>query len=251
MLVATAEKTLESNASPVASMEIMNTPGSTNQFERQIASISRFECSRISRQLHDGLSQQLAAMAMLVESLKQRLANEGSPQAQMANRILSAIEEAKQQARELSNLVTPIAATGDNIVAALRELAQQSCGANMRCTFKCRGSAPRIDGFTAEQLVHFARDAVSFLRHRRQPSHVSVKLTTGAGTALEIRGDCLAGAPSSDRSDENLHILHIRARLIGGELSIQSSGREGTVITCTVPSISSTSTSDRNITVRV
>jgi signal transduction histidine kinase len=222
-------------------MAIMSTTNTTNQFERQIASISRFERAGISRQLHDGLSQQLAAVAMLVESLKQRLANERSPQVEMAIRVLAALEEAKQQARALSNLVTPIVAEGDSIIAALGEIAQQSCGADVHCSFECRGPAPRIDTFTAEQLVYFARDAISFLRNRRQPSHLSMQLMTGEGTALEIRSDCLASAPGSDRCDENLQILHIRSRLIDGEFSIQSSEGGGTVVTCTVPSISSTS----------
>lgn len=218
----------------------MSVASGQNQIKRQIASIARLERARMSRQLHDGLSQQIAAVAMLAESLKQRLAHEGSPQVDMAIRVLTALEEAKQQARALSNLVAPIMAEGECIIAALGGLAQQACSADVHCVFEYDGLAPRIGTFTAEQLVYFARDAISFLCNGGQQSRLSMRLTSDEVTALAIRGDCLPSAPDSRRSDENLQILHVRARLIEGEFSIENSERGGTVITCIVPSGSST-----------
>jgi signal transduction histidine kinase len=206
------------------------------QFERQIASIARIERSRVARQLHDGLSQQLAAAAILVESLKQRLANEQSSHVEMANKVVAALEDAKLQSRELSNLVTPIGADCESIVAALDELAQHSRRAGVHCTFESRGPVPPIDSFTAEHLVDFARDAIYFLHNRRQALSLSIQLLTDAGLALVIRGDSSAGGQRLDEHDDPLQILRIRSLLIDGKFSIESSDADWTVITCNLAS---------------
>jgi two-component system NarL family sensor kinase len=203
------------------------------QMERRIAQLAEIERSQIAQQLHDGLSQHLAAAAMLVESLKLRLANEGSSQTEMTTKTLLALEEAKQQARALGKMLAPTMSHSDGIAVALSEVAEESRHAfNVDCVLECRGTTAHINRFTAEQLVRFARDAIRYMHKNCRATHISMIMQSEPGMSISIRGNGRAPDIAPRNQEDDLRALQTRAHLIGGEFSIQCNGPDGTTITC-------------------
>jgi nitrate/nitrite-specific signal transduction histidine kinase len=203
------------------------------RLERQIATIPDVERSRIRQDLHDGLAQQIAAVTMLAGSLQQRLINEQSSQAEMATRVLAALEEAKLQTSALARSIATVEAHGDDLVAALHELTQQAGRKHQAaCSFECGGPAVRADAFTLKHLVLIAQEAIHFLLAKGNNSQILVRLLRESAIVLEISAQKLTPSLTQVEQTSSVQIMRAHAHLIGGEFSIRSNKKDGTAIIC-------------------
>ena len=124
-------------------------------------------------------------------------------------------------------------------MAALGTLARQSEAASgIPCRFECQRPVHVEDSVLALQLFRIAQEAVhNALRHaaatqigvrlRRRAQRLEIAVTDN-GRGL---GDVTDGHPGI-----GLASMHQRARLLGGDCSIQPREGGGTVVVCWVPS---------------
>ncbi len=77
----------------------------------------------MGQEMHDGLSQHIAGLAILASRLAESLKTENSPSAERAEKLAESIEDAKSQARALAKGLLPIDINSAGLVAALHELA--------------------------------------------------------------------------------------------------------------------------------
>jgi signal transduction histidine kinase len=199
--------------------------------ERSIVAVCDSERRRISAELHDGLSQQLAAISMLMGSLHQRLVNEGSSQSDNAAKVLAALEEAKQQARGLCSSLMPVRVAPNALAGALCELAHATENTRkVSCSFACDVDPWILDEFMATQLLHLVRDAVAYLCSQRGTSRISITLTAENGISLIIDGNGRIGTVSATQSVKEIETMKARVYLVGGDLSVSESGRGISVV---------------------
>jgi signal transduction histidine kinase len=71
------------------------------RLERQILEISDREQARIGQDVHDGLCQQLIGAALNANSLERRLAGSDRPEAALAHRLCTVLDEAITESRHL------------------------------------------------------------------------------------------------------------------------------------------------------
>jgi signal transduction histidine kinase len=88
---------------------------------------------------------------------------------------------------------------------------------------------------TATQLYHIAQEACTNALKHANAQNVRVCLhLDGAHVILRIEDDGI-GIPAESSDGLGMRIMHNRAAVIGGKLTIESRHPAGTIVTCTIP----------------
>ncbi len=205
------------------------------RLEREILEISTREQRRIGHDLHDGVCQQLAAIAYLVDILGDRLQEKKTPEAAEAERIGSLLNETNAQARSVARGLFPVRLEEHGLVLALEELAA-SAGSRYRitCRFVCETATVKVDSEVELHLYYIVQEALSNAVNHGKASTVIVTLATDEdqlkltvqdnGTGFLLSGKSWSGM--------GIRIMRYRAKVIGAALDVQSQVGHGTQITC-------------------
>lgn len=205
------------------------------RLEREILEISEREQTRIGRELHDSLGQQLTGVAIMSKVLQQRLAQHSPEEAARAGEIAQLISEAIDQTRRLSRGLHPVSLTEEGLMSALQALGattQRVFG--IPCTFTCDEPVLIAESSTAVHLYRIAQEAVTnAIRHGRA-TWIRLELQTdGEHATLSIEND---GRPFPKRLPANrgmgLQVMSYRAEVIGGILEVRRGPKGGTRVTC-------------------
>jgi signal transduction histidine kinase len=205
--------------------------------EQQLLTATDAAQQRIGADLHDGLGQQLTGLACLVAALRDRLRTARQPElAAQADFVVQVANDATRQSRALARGLCPVQLEGSTLQSALSDLvhqAQQLHG--ISCQFRCRGHHAPLDHLTAIHLYHITQESLHNAVRHGSAGNVRVTLVSrGPRHRLTIVDDgCGFDAqqkiPSASRG---LRLMHYRAGMIGGTLSITSQPGRGTRVQC-------------------
>lgn len=208
------------------------------KLEGEILQAGEREQLRIAQDLHDGLGQLLAGTAYLTSNLRQDLAAKALPEAQQAGRILEVINEAIAQTRSLARGMSPVEPEPNGLMVALAALAERTLKMfRVRCHFNCRRPVLIADNLVATHLFRIAQEAITNAIKHGKSSRIQIRLAeTPAKITLAIT-DNGTGLPARQRKKTGmgLRIMHHRAEMIGGILTIQNNPGGGTTVLCTTP----------------
>jgi len=185
--------------------------------EREILEISNREQRRIGHDLHDGVCQQLAAIAYRMDILGDQLQEKGLPESVETERIGALLQESIQQTRGVARGLFPVRLDESGLASALEELAANTSGLfRIHC---------RFHGET--QVVSNA------IKHGRATQVTIAIAQTGDRLILTIE-DNGAGfqLPMAGPAGMGIRIMRYRARMIGATLDLKSQPQHGTQITC-------------------
>ena len=195
------------------------------------------ERTRLAREIHDTLAQDLAAIALQLESGLRDVAED----APGAARIRLALEVARgsigrARASVMSLRDDPLA--GRSLAAALAALARRvSSESGILVSFHER-SVPAVAYETEIELFRIASEALANARTHAGASRIEIELAGGAGgvLVLRVRDDGSGFDPAARNGDRyGLVGMEERARLAGAVLHIESEPGAGTSIEATVP----------------
>jgi len=211
------------------------------RLEREILEISNKEQQRIGHDLHDGVCQQLAALAYRSHILARRLEEKGLGESADAEVLGDLINESLVQTRGVARGLFPVRLEENGLASALEELAANT-GALYRiaCTFSCEEPPPDVDNGVALHVYYIAQEAVLNAVRHGKATHISVALArTNQLLALTIQDDG-SGFTLDDhtRVGMGIGIMGYRARVIGATLDLKSQPRQGTQIRCVFSSVS-------------
>ena len=207
------------------------------RLEVEVLKISDREQSRIGRDLHDGVCQNLAGIAIFAEVAARELDRE---QHRLVPNIREISELARQSADDLRRLAAglyPLKIEQHGLVTALQELASEtSARSPAACTFSMRQSLILTDQNAAVQLYRIAQEAVSNAVRHANPAHLAIELSESGGIAsLVIRDDGCGLSPCPEKSGMGLHTMQYRAKMLGGSLDVRPADGGGTLVTCSFP----------------
>jgi signal transduction histidine kinase len=197
------------------------------------------ERSRIARDLHDDINQQLASLSIALSSVKRRLqqGETAGIQEEIA-RLQARIIEVTNVTRQLSHDLHPGVLQHAGLVAALRgHCAEFGSQHGIEVTFSAAG----IDGVpeeTALCLYRVTQEALRNIAAHAGAREARVALSPSAeGLELVINDDGQGFdlAEARRRGGVGLISLDERVRLIGGSLRIETQPRRGTELRVRVP----------------
>jgi PAS domain S-box-containing protein len=209
------------------------------RLEKEILEISTREQRRIGHDLHDGVCQQLAGIAVLADILADKLEQQGRPEAGDAHKITDLVGQANKQTRGVARGLFPVRLEENGLVSALEELAQ-GAGAffKMQCEFHCDQPVIIRDPTVALHLYYIAQEAILNAVKHGKARHIDVRLAeaNGQGCVLSVRNDGtpLEAEPAEDRG-MGIRIMKYRARMIGATLLLESAPGGGAEVTCQFP----------------
>lgn len=207
------------------------------KLQRELIETSERERRTIGNDLHDGLGQHLTAMAYAAHILSQQLGNH--PAAGAARDLVRLAEDGILQSRHLARGLLLTAIEPDNLSREMEELAasvQRQTGVD--CRFEVHAIPPLKDSNTASNLFRIAEEAARNSTRHAKPTELRLSLRHDQkDLILDIRDNGTGWPPSeADRKvGVGLHVMSQRAKLLGGELTVQSSPEQGTHIQCRVP----------------
>jgi len=197
------------------------------------------ERSRLARDLHDDVSQQLAALSIALNGVKRRAA--ANPNSADLQREISALQERTnglaESVRNLSHDLHPDVLRHAGLTAALTDYSNGlSPAVAVTCT--AEGDFESLDPEAALCLFRIAQEALHNVVKHAHASHAEVRLVRTADSAeITIVDDGSGFDVDTRKSGTGLGLISIteRARLAGGTVSIVTALNEGTRVRVQVP----------------
>jgi Tfp pilus assembly protein PilF len=204
---------------------------------RQVAS-EEAERRRIGREIHDDLSQRLAALAFEVRRVRTQLP-EASPQRTDLDGVGAHLAELGDDLRHLSHDLHPAVLERRGLAEALRDHGVEiERRHGLRVQVGLHGTEGPFPPDVALGLYRIAQEALANAVRHAGAGTAQVTLKVAAGVAhLTVTDDGAGFDPSVARAANGLGLASMdeRARLLGGRCRITSSPGAGTRIEVTVP----------------
>jgi two-component system sensor histidine kinase UhpB len=212
----------------------------------RLLSATEVERTRIARELHDDVNQQLAALGIGLSALKRRVPDDSVLREEVA-RLQGQAMHAADTVRVLSHELHPAALRHAGLVPAMRELcAQYGRGDSVHVILNAKRDvnvphevALCVYRVTQEALRNAARHASA------QTAHVQLRLS-GDTLELDIEDDGMGfdEAAARRRGGLGLTSMDERVRLVGGSVHVDTAPGHGTRISLRVPNGEAHGTAD-------
>jgi PAS domain S-box-containing protein len=206
------------------------------QLQQQILETLDLERERVSRELHDGLCQDLAGIAALSASLARKLT--AKAQVSAAREIGKLLNGSIRYARDLARGSNPVHLESVGLAATLDEFCLRTrTHFQVSCTFHSEPHLPRLGAKRERHLHRIAQEAVNNAIVHGRAKNILIRLSyQNDGGALEIEDDgCGIGDLSAEHPGLGLHNMAYRAVIIGGKLELKPVSPQGTLVTCAFP----------------
>lgn len=208
------------------------------RLERELLDAGSRERSAFGRELHDEIGQHLVATAFAVQALAQRLTG---PLATEALAIVDWAEQAVAKTRKLARGLLLAEILPERLVDELEELstAVSHGGAALRVYHD--GAPVKATALECAQLFRIAQEAVNNATRHANAKKIAVSVATISDSIhLAIEDDGVGIAPQRNGTGMGLQIMTQRARMMGGELTVQKRSPRGTRVACVLPANRST-----------
>jgi len=199
------------------------------------------ERARLSRDLHDGISQELMFVRLQVETgLAQIEGKPDSPAPAAFERAALQLNRIMAEVRRMSHGLRPGMLDDLGLAAALRHLAAEfGEDAGIAANFSAKGDVDQLPPATNTALFRIAQEAMTNIKRHAQATKVEISLRgEGKQVELSIQDNGLGFLPNrlhaSPQGGIGLRNMHERIEAAGGALAIFASPGGGTRIVATV-----------------
>ncbi|HEX4085264.1 MAG TPA: ATP-binding protein, partial [Chthoniobacteraceae bacterium] len=197
---------------------------------------------RIGQDLHDGLCQELAAIAFMTRAQANRLARGNSPETPRLNQLSQLLNDSITRCRDIARGLHPVEMDADGLMVALQDLAVRT-DQTIACAFRCEEPILMPESDMALNLYRIAQEAVNNAIKYSRAHKITIALGRDGNTVRLSISDDGRGIPSPRRSSSplrkrggmGLHIMRYRARTMGATLQIHDRAPHGTEVVCVLP----------------
>jgi len=205
------------------------------RLEREMLEISNREQQRLGHDLHDGVCQQLAAIAYRTHILARHLKEKDEAESSEANYISTLINESLVQTRTVARGLFPVRLEEGGLADALAELSANIGKLyHIKCAFSSSDVLPTIHNGVAMHLHFIAQEAIMNAAKHSQASTIDVRLQRESDNLILTVQDDGVGFRATDREKTGMGIgiMRYRAKVIGAVLELHSRPDRGTNVTC-------------------
>jgi signal transduction histidine kinase len=208
--------------------------------EREIIEIAQREQQRIGNDLHDGLGQDLTGIALMLRAIGAQLRKEGSAACCEIEDVIGLVNAAIENTRALARGLSPVGFERDGLSTALQALAVRATERyDIPVTFQARlPHPPPLDQKSATHLYRIAQEALTNAMRHGGATRVRIVLSV-SGNRLRLNvtdnGRGFTGKAGDGCDGLGLKIMHHRAEMLGGGLSLEAGAAGGTVVRFSCP----------------
>jgi len=201
--------------------------------ERDLAAVHARagERSRIARELHDSVSQQLFSLRLLAGGIRNALPEDSSLRPHVDTLVLSA-DTATREMRALLLELRPVGLDDAGLAGALDQLARAyRTRLGLAVTAALEDDVPLSED-RQHALLRIAQEAVANAVHHGAPTEITIELTPDG---LTIHDDGVGFDPQTPTSGMGLILMRERAAEVGIDLTITSAPANGTTVEARLP----------------
>ncbi len=197
------------------------------------------ERSRIARELHDDINQQVAMLAIELQELE-KLFPEDSPETHQKIRGLWEKTHAlSTDIQHISHQLHSSKLEHLGIIAALRGLCKEFSGQHkIEVDFQFRQVPPRMSSDISLSLFRVAQESLHNVAKHSRATKVRMELIgTGGKVVLSVSDDGVGFDPAAreNRAGLGMTSMNERIRIVGGTLSVVSKPSLGTQVEAAIP----------------
>ncbi|WP_439683958.1 Signal transduction histidine kinase [Cupriavidus oxalaticus] len=164
------------------------------QLAQRVVQSQEEERARLSRELHDGISQLLVSVKLVLETATNRLRlapSEGAAVAPVLGMALNRLDTVFNEVRRVARNLRPALLDDLGLFAALQHLAREmQGGSRLEIDVTQRGTPRELPDEQATALFRIAQEALTNVERHAGARHVSVSLAFDAdATRLTVRDD--------------------------------------------------------------
>lgn len=194
------------------------------------------ERSRIARDLHDGIAQQLAALKLSWQKIMNDLRTGVSADKEMSASLL-VLDAAGKEVRSLSHTIMPPALKHHGLAAALSDLTEKTfSGTEIEAGFDDFTGGVTIPENTAIQVYRMAQELLANIVRHSRASRAQVQLLLREGRlVLRVEDNGTGFDFAAAKGGIGLTNLQNRSSVLGGDLRCESEKGKGTTFIVRIP----------------
>jgi two-component system sensor histidine kinase UhpB len=191
------------------------------------------ERTRLARDLHDEVNQALTGILLRLQALSHSAPPElGEELGELKRLVNQAMSELLQLARQLR----PSALDDHGLLPAMESQVRQfAAQTGIEADLQLVGAETALDPDEETAVYRIAQEALTNVAQHARARRVKVNLRTANGVELTVRDDGAGFDTAQESKGLGLNGMAERARLVGGELTVQSRPGAGTELCLKVP----------------
>ncbi|MET7418958.1 ATP-binding protein [Dactylosporangium sp. NPDC005555] len=200
------------------------------------AEARRAERNRITRELHDSISQDLFSASLLAGGLRKALPD-GSALRHQAASLEQSLERTKREMRAMLLELRPVALEDAGLAEALAGLCrgyQERLGVAVTAHLEAERLGPPVE----HAVLRVVQEALSNAVRHGRPDSVELRVTrTGERLTITVHDDGRGFDPASagDRQGMGLRLMRDRVGELGGTVDVVSAPDRGTTVRVLLP----------------
>jgi len=205
----------------------------------RLISAQEQERSRIARELHDDINQQVAMLAIELQQVQGVIPEDSSEARQKIQELWKKAHTLSTDIQQLSHRLHSTKLEHLGIIAALRGLCNEfSEQHKIEVDFQFRQIPPRLNSDISLSLFRVAQESLHNVEKHSRAGKVRLELIgTGGQVTMRISDDGVGFDPDASEHRAGIGIISMseRIRLVGGTLSVVSRPSLGTQVEATIP----------------
>jgi signal transduction histidine kinase len=198
--------------------------------ERKLTELASRERRQLGSDLHEGLAQELAGIAMLIASLKETIDRRLPELRSVTHDVLAYLQNAVGTTQGIARRFTPLQSVRGSFLDAVRQLAGEMARLpGVRIDLSCAGEGT-VPDVVSDQLYAVIREFVGHDAPTPHFRHLSLQVSLEKESAsLSLSGSLAQGA-----SPDTALIAH-RVRLVGGHFDVAPTVDGQSTVSIVVP----------------
>lgn len=210
------------------------------EFGLQIIEAQEEERRRLSREIHDGPAQMLANVMLRSDLVGRTYRERGIEEAmEEVKSVRSLVRSALYEVRRIIYDLRPMALDDLGLIPTLKKYLAtiEDYNKNVQFSFASFGEEKRLETKYEVALFRLVQEAVQNALKHAEPSEIKVKVEMKSNAALIIVKDDGKGFDTTKKKEKSFGLVGMRERvdMLDGELNIDSSIGEGTIVTIHLP----------------
>ncbi|MEL7146621.1 MAG: sensor histidine kinase [Bacteroidota bacterium] len=193
------------------------------------------ERNRISKDLHDGIGQQLSALKMALATVSQSMGD--TQEKNKIEQITASFSRSADEVRQISHQMMPRSLMENGLVKAIEDLLYNSFHLSaIQYEFEHQVGEKRFDQKIEISLYRIVQELVNNVIKHSKASEVSVQLLQNKGNLLLFVEDNGVGTgKNTDSGGHGLMNIKSRLQMIKGSVNFEPSPESGTSVTVKIP----------------
>lgn len=189
------------------------------------------ERTRISKDLHDGVCQQLSGLKLAVDTLLSERAPEGPEALKKMSFVSQSLVRSMEQVRHISHNMMPKSLQEFGLVPALESLVETTFAhTNIDSTFEHHKANQRFDKAVELAMYRITQELLNNVIKHAQATAIHVQLIKSKTYLTLLVEDNGVGMPTEVRSGHGMANIDVRLSSIGGEVNFENAPDGGTLV---------------------